>query len=627
VLRCVCMLAGLALALGVLGCSNGDRAPASAAANRCDADGGCPRGACDPIERVCAVTRGSTEVVFWGQPQGTATMHATPTRLDPRTVAAGVPFDIRLQAPRLLVGSVGVRRLGSAALTPVAATIHFLRKGAPVSEPPSYVYTDGSPANGEAGRRGYSFSIPLAPGWYDVTVVPDSPDLPPYIGRQQVETDPSGAPQVVTFAYGALDHVTGRLIDTATGEPINGVMVQAVVNGAAVSTRATTGARRGDGDFDLVLSPASGPDVQAPQALSGVSDASWSLRVSSPPPAPVVTVYVRRGSHEIVSVPAAIPTAGQVFYEIARSALPAGEASGLTVRLTHGAALRGYAQPQCIGCVTWSATVEGSAPNGAQLAMVGATVDLHSEDVLGDLPAGHRAWVDAEIVAAADGSVSARLVPGTYDTVVTPTGQPAFAVTSWQVEVGPMRQAQLGSVLEARLRVPVRGRLIAAGGAGPMGDVSVEAVPLAPYLPAAMLHARAERFARPASANTGADGAFALGLDPGPYRLVYRPPAGSGYATQLDPDVLWVPNDPGTTNGDTPTPVPMDWRAMSMDLPLVASGRVFDGVGAVLPGATLRAFARVSTGGDLGILDIELSGATADATGGYTILLPSRAAP
>lgn len=596
--RLVAYLVSVSLgALVFANCAPVSRGPERALGNRCNSDQDCPGAVCDLSQRVCVTVGASTEVVFLASPPGgRTTPTAATTTFDPRTVrGADVgAVNIQLRAPRTVYGSVRAPAPEMSDVSvPVSATVYFRRQGATPSEGLVSVRASATAALVPDGRTvsdGRTYSVQLVPGTYDITVVPDDiTRYPPYfITGYQVLADSAGTPIQFDIVYSSLTTVTGTVVDA--NDPriaLSGLAVQIVDrDGTRISTVSTTDDQ---GAFQLSLSPG------APH--------EWALEVSSP------------------SESIALRNRGRLVYRIPAEGLGALTSySGLQVRVP-GAL--GFAHGGCNRCVTFEATVEGLAPSGAPVVLPQATVDLRAEEILGPLPAGHHAWFEAQVVTETDGSFQVQLLPGQYEAVITPATAGSFAVTALTL---PITSEQRGRVLPVRRLVPVRGVVMDEARGTPLGGVRIEAIPFAAALPLAATR-RAERLARQAHQVSEPSGNFTLLLDPGRYKIVARPPSGSGFATQIRDEVLVVEWRPGGSNElDTPA-IDDDFVRLALRAPIVVRGRVFDAVGDPVGGAFVRAFARIRLGAALSPFDIEIDSVMADQQGGYSLLLPAGLQP
>lgn len=570
--------------------------------NRCDTDAQCAGAVCDRDRHVCVAMPGArTEVVFSAlPPAGRPTDTATATTLEARSVGSFEgAVDIALAAPRVVAGRVvAVTASGTPAEVeePVAATVRFERRGSTPAEGVTELQVATSPtvAGGE-----YTFSSALVPGTYDVTVTPtDVTRLPPRVlsGVEVLAPDESNRPQELALRYEGLVEISVSVVDVDTSLPVPGLSVRAVDparDGALVSTTGTTDA------YGAV-------HLRMPREMR---DQAWSLQLTSAP----------RENEE------GAPD-WRLTYRVDRPALGA-FTPGLTASESVLAAVRvpramSYTRDEdgdCAACVELEATVEGQTQMGSSVGVAGASLDFHAEDVLGMLPSSqHHAWFDLRAVSQADGTVRARVLPGTYRTVVTPPSAMQFAVTSVDLPVlgpGPYR----GRVLALRSPVAVTGFVRDAARGVPMANTTIEAVPLRSVLDAVVAAPTASmRLARAARTTTGATGQYGLRLDPGAYRLIARPGAGSGYAAQVFPTTLIVPEATGTD-----APAAITQQDFQLEPPLSVSGTVTGSDGAILQGALVRAFARLRFEGGR-TLDFELTSASADARGRYALLLPSQ---
>ncbi len=573
--------------------------------NHCNTTADCAGGAtCDSVQHLCVAPNATTEVVFVGSPPGgRTTASAVTTTTDPVNVSSANDVSIRLRAPRNVYGRV-LGPSATGASIPVAATVRFRRQGATPAETAVEVQASGV-LQQTTDNRSFTFNAQLVPGTYDVTITPgDLPQTPPYfVHGQVIESVSDGEPLALSFVYTAPDPmlglVIGRVLDASTQIPMRGVPVQIVdpaLGNRIVSTARTTSSdNETAGAFTLWLAP-------------GATEA-WSLQMVSQP-----------------SSTSAGVANGRLVYQVTRAALGATQSyQGLTLRADPTLSLQGTASGTCEACVDVEASIEGTDTAGMRQAIAGATLSLRSGNVLGTLPDGHSAWFEAQTTTSPDGGFHARLMPGTYDGVITPPRDTPYAITSVRIEV---TRSQRGQVFEVNQLVPLIGMVASdANGLQPLSRALVEAVPMvdpnAPVNPAGDV----TLLARDAQVYTGADGSFRLPLDEGSYLLVVHPADGSGLATQLFAGTR-VTFSPVSTNEPRPAPILIPHGQITLSTPFQVRGTVLDSP--MLPtatpapqvGATVRAFARVRRP-DSPALDIEIARASAGANGAYSLLLPS----
>lgn len=589
-------------------CASGTRGPLG---NHCDTTADCAGGAtCDTAQHLCVAPGAATEVIFVASPAGgRTTASAATTTTDPVNASSANDMSIRLRAPRTVYGRVDVQAATAGSMgetTPVAATIRFHRQGATPAEATVEVQASGT-LQQTTDHISFGFNAQLVPGTYDVSITPgDLSQTPPYFASGQIiEAVSDNAPLSLTFVYvrpdPSLGMVSGRVLDAVTQIPMRDVPIQlvdAALGNRVVSTlQATSNGTNGRsvGEYNLWLAPG--------------ATANWSLQMVTQPGMTTAGV-----------------TNGRLVYQVTRAALGALQSySGLTVRAASAVSLQGIATGTCEACVDVEASVEGTDLTGMRQAIAGATLNLRSDNVLGGLAAGHSAWFEAQMTTSVDGSFHARLMPGTYQGVITPPRDTPFAVTAVRIEVAGV---QRGQVLEVNQLVPVIGTIASdANGLQPVPHALVEAVPLvdpeAPVNPAGAVTLLARRW----QVYTGTDGAFRLPLDEGNYLLVVRPVDGSGLPTQLFAGTSVVFSSVNGATDPRPTPIPIPGGQITLSTPFQVRGTVIDSplvpsAAAPQVGATVRAFARVRRPGTPA-LDIEIGRASAGASGAYSLLLPS----
>jgi hypothetical protein len=204
-------------------------------------------------------------------------------------------------------------------------------------------------------------------------------------------------------------------------------------------------------------------------------------------------------------------------------------------------------------------------------------------------------------------------------------------VTEAQLEVSANSMGvQQGQVLELRPPVPVAGSVVDASRGQPIVNARVVAIPFGAALPenesaSRMRSALLDSLARQFDTQTDATGHFSLSLDPGPYRFVVYPALSSGFAAQISESTIWVTR---VTNSPAPTapPAQMEVAPFRIGMPVAVSGDVIDMDRSPVAGATVQAFARIRENAANPMapaIDVPIGSTTANAMGGFSLLLPS----
>ncbi|MEQ9073636.1 MAG: carboxypeptidase-like regulatory domain-containing protein [Sandaracinaceae bacterium] len=366
---------------------------------------------------------------------------------------------------------------------------------------------------------------------------------------------------------GCLVRVQGVVVD-AEGATQDGLILRAVTaSGRVLSSTMVTGenAELGAGRFELVM-------FQADWASAD----GWFLeitpsaeRIEAEGPAPTFTVD-----------PAGL-------YE---------EAGIVTVLMPSTAAIVTYEG--------WVDAASGAPLDGASLRFTSTDIVDDATGVVGRFSA--TATTEA-------GRYQVRLLPGTYDVLVTPPAREAnlavhrlsgvliSAPASGSMTVG-------GMLFEVPERVPLGGTVRTVMGEG-MLDAQVRANPRGTTFGDPPVEVA--RFARAAVTATDLDGRFALPLDVGVYDLVFEPPVGSNFPWLVLPDNPIRSDSPVTSVYDLQNPVVLSGTAR------------FTGEGDLIPvnGGEIRAYA-VLEGSDGRSRAVQIGRASIDADGRYTLLLP-----
>ncbi|MBI5536877.1 MAG: hypothetical protein HY898_29420 [Deltaproteobacteria bacterium] len=268
----------------------------------------------------------------------------------------------------------------------------------------------------------------------------------------------------------------------------------------------------------------------------------------------------------------------------------------------------------------WSSTTVRARVEsaGSHAPIKNASVTLRSTE-LADAPDGLTAVYETTVQSDADGMIEAKLVPGTYKLVVVPPdATSAIRQEVWTVAASSTVQAGRTILLEPAISVTgsARDPLQGAGIAGIQ-------VGLAPWgKPASVLETSlgmANVLPRSASGLTAADGAFAVGVDPGTFLLSAQTDEANGFP--------WLIRTAVEVKADGPQP--LDLGAMTTSYPLVVEGTLRDAWGAVQQ-ARIRAYAPLAANGTSARKGEAVQGAVLIAEtrsnegGHYRLLLPSQ---
>lgn len=140
-------------------------------------------------------------------------------------------------------------------------------------------------------------------------------------------------------------------------------------------------------------------------------------------------------------------------------------------------------------------------------------------------------------------------------------------------------------------------------------------------LPVADVIVRAERISTTAGeddgiyssfeAGSGSDGIFAMSVDPGRYRVVFLPPAASGLPRSL-PKVAYVQQD-----------TVMEAAACRLSPPTLVSGRILDGAGQPVCGASVQFFYSPDDSTSHLVGESISGGIIEECSGNFSLLLPA----
>ena len=241
--------------------------------------------------------------------------------------------------------------------------------------------------------------------------------------------------------------------------------------------------------------------------------------------------------------------------------------------------------------------VEGPGNRG----VASATLAFESSDI-GDDGDGVQGSFRSTVTADDEGAFDVELLAGTYDVVITPADLD-LAVSTETVGIVPPTS---GDTLRGQLfALPRRARLggsVTAPDMREMPGVAIEAV----AADAPMTIVPEARHNRSSEALTFETGQFDLPLDVGAYDLFLRPPASSGFAWVVAPELVVGSVDSTLV------------ARYQVDAPVPLAGDVTGPEGAAVVGGEVRAYAM-----DDGRF-VEVGRARVDELGHYEMLLPPR---
>ncbi len=550
----------VACAALLLGCERMAEGPVS---NRCSQDAECATGTCDTAQSLCVshpaeVLAIGVEVVPEMDPYGGTPL---PVSFPPIDVSGPAALDLELPLGVSVRGQV--RSLGE----PVSASVTFTLLSQIPGGPPTRIETQTFPSPMREGTEIFNYAIQLLPSRiYEVAIQPNGDwraKLPPL--RHRFESPPEGTRIIQTFDYSdGLPHVRGVIVDAA-GVGQAGLLVRALepVSGRVVSSTYTTGTdpELSVGYFEIVLAP-------------GVESWVFSINASS--------------SRLDAGRPS--PT----FAVDPRALLEGPE--GVTILLP----------PVSDETITYGGTVEiAGAPGrgvGASLTFTSRDVVDHATGAIGTFrtAATTRDAVDDE------GAFEVRLLPGTYEVVITPT-RTDLGVIRETVRIDPGGR---GEVLGQLFQLPARARYggrVQTVEALPMLDARVRGIARASTYDGAL--SGVAIYARSSEAMTDPEGQFNLPLDIGLYDVVVEPPSGTHWPWAIQRNVPIGGADAVVTT------------VVALDPPVPLSGRATFVGDRPVAGAEVRAYAIVAEEG--ATRTIQVGRARTDQDGRYTILLPA----
>jgi hypothetical protein len=257
-----------------------------------------------------------------------------------------------------------------------------------------------------------------------------------------------------------------------------------------------------------------------------------------------------------------------------------------------------------ISPVCYRATVElGDTGEVAE----GATITFSTDEVL-DPETGLSGTFEAILTAGADGTFEARLLPGSYNVLVTPPaehGVSRYGVlheSAFQIGVDGMeRECIQGQLFQLPERAAVGG-VVRTGDSRLMRDASVTAVALGrplEELPAA-------RYNSTGQTTTDPTGQFNLPLDIGVYDLFIKPPPESNFPWVVRPSFV------------VGSGVPSYSDSYEVTAPIPVTGTL-----SAHPGAEIRAFAMI-TEDDGTERNVAVGRTVVAEDGTFTLLLPAR---
>ena len=564
--------AAVAIAL-LAGCSFA--AETAGVENRCSSDAQCPGAVCDTHIGMCvAVPDHALRIALQITPATDAT-GGTPTThtFGPFEVDGPGQRDVTLHPAISVFGLVrwaGIEGGVPADILFTRIDPEVIRNVPAVTRETATLSAPAEAADGALANYGVRV---LQDRFYDVTVTPTGEAarlLPPL--RALVEIGKFDAPaDFVRFNFTYPDELTtvrGIIVDSDEVPIRTDLQVQAVdpSSGAIVSSSTTTDPATGE--FTIYLDPLATDWVFR---ISGGADRPEYPTLLADPAYffPDDTGYVR----------ILVPTLTPVYYT-------------------------GWVYPK-------DASSGDGIPN--------ATLTFRSTDVF-DETTGVTGSFRATAASDSDGRYGVRLVPGTYDVIVTPPDEvptadgdgtmpsPYGVVVEQGIEIRlPAMGGELvGQTFEVPARASVGGQVLTSTGEQVTG-ATVQAIALG--RPGATA---AAQYNRSGDATTDATGQFTMRLDFGTYDIAIKPAPESGFSWLVRPGQSFASTEPITPPYELAAPVPVSGAVVRADstAPTVA-------------GAEVRAWALIEEE-DGTTRAVQIGRTMTREDGTYTLLLPSR---
>jgi hypothetical protein len=541
--------------------------------NECDSDADCGAAVCDLERRMC-VTPTASEVrlgFLVTAPSDVAGGSPTQLTFPPIDVAEGGELGrpLELPAPMTVVGDVAV-----------AAELRFERQSAFPGGPTTRFVTTTSPTPSRAADgEPADYRLQVSSGsTYSVHVQPTGEaafEWPPLRVSSVTVPGCEGACAAGPAMWrldvpypDELERFAGSIVSSSEDGrevPEEGLRVRAVdpESGRVVSSTGMTDAQ---GNFDLRLSPGVGP---------------YLLRI----------------------------TAGED-----RALFP-------TLTVDPGFLFPGEERPRILvprlEPVHYVGFVEEEAMDAARVP--GAVLTFRSNDVFDDrtrVAGSYRMTAVSETQEGTEpGRFEVTLLPGTYEVVVEPAGQPELGVAVETVRIArPVGGGDTlrGQVFEVPPRARAGGRVVVAEAEGEAEGVEgvVVQARARPWARGVALPAAAA-YNRDSDALTDATGRFDLRLDVGVYDLLVKPPPESGFPWSVRPDLTI-----GSTEGAVA-------ETFELDPPVPLSGTVRSPTGAPSAGAELQVYAIIESEGG-GVRALPVGEARTDGEGRFRLMLPPR---
>jgi hypothetical protein len=611
-------LSALALLLIAPGCSvkTLDDVVQPGISNACQADAECGPGAvCS--EQVCFATHGTIDDVMLeivpdsvsevgglsylsqqsGLSSGERVTHVVP-----------LPPTVRIKSGQVQLDAESIPPIGcpyqavGTQMQSIAARIEFTRvatlKGVPILGIPTMSVQTATTATDGDLARGSTFDTSLVPGTYDVYVQPASnatcaipprllknvflpPSLPTAPGKEPT-ADPSLAPAKLTLPTPKSLHGT---VQRSGGSLVNWeVRVVEPEQGRVISTMARLGDTTNGSptNFEILYQPVE-------SAPGGVSPEGTIAP-------PLIQIMPPEGT--------AAPT---VLWDLSVADLDGDGRVSLDMS----------GIPEEHELVRTTGQVQGDAGTG-----LAATVQFFSSTISGSM--GLTATYFQSVTAAADGSFEVRLFPGQYRVIAVPDQSAslpapgndslpeplAWGVTDTQWDI-TSEANQIHDLPLFRKR-----RIEGIGGValdGPAMGATLEAIPsLRPDSMTVLRSALAQAPVVPQNASSllGADGIFALSVDPGTFDLRLRSPVSSDYAWWVAPSNLISPD---------PVDTPIMLRNVELSIPVPLEGIIHDPENVPLRNAVVRAYAVAPSGKTA----TEVGDTRTDEMGHFNLWLPA----